>query len=102
MATRPSSEVVAGELTRLTNRAAALAFACAFAIIVALVALPGAVRSGEPARRLAGVVATVVAIGVTAAAWRARAQLRNARAAPVPGAPLHGRGAEPRVGATHR
>lgn len=94
MATRQVSEVD-GELTRLANRAAALAFASAFAIIVGLVALPGAVRPGEPARRVAGFVATVVAIGVTAWAWRARAQLRSARATPAPDEPRHGRGAGP-------
>jgi hypothetical protein len=73
-----SSDPVA-EVTRLTNRAAALAFASAFAIVVALVALPSAVRGGDPARRVAASAALVMAFGVTTWAWRARAQLRAAR-----------------------
>lgn len=93
MATRQALELD-GELTRLANRAAALAFASAFAIIVGLVALPGAVRPGEPVRRVAALVASVVAIGVTAWTWKARVQLRNARAAAAPGEP-HGRGVGP-------
>lgn len=80
MANRPASDVVPGEVTRLTNRAAALAFAAAIAIIIALVSIPAAVRPGEPARRIAAAVATVVAAGVTVRAWRARAQLGDARA----------------------
>lgn len=84
----------------MTNRAAGLAFAAAFLIIVALVAVPGAIRNGDPARRVAAVVATVFALGLTASAWRARARLRNARAASAPGEPWHGRGAERRVGGT--
>lgn len=94
MATRQALEMD-DEPTRLANRAAALAFASAFAIIVGLVALPGAVRPGEPVRRVAALVASVVAIGVTAWAWKARVQLGNARAAPAPGDPRQGRGAGP-------
>lgn len=94
MATRQALEMD-GELTRLANRAAALAFASAFAVVVGLVALPGAVRPGEPVRRVAALVASVVAIGVTGWAWKARVQLRNARAASAPGEPRHGPGAGP-------
>lgn len=81
MANRPASDAVPGEVTRLTNRAAALAFAAAFAIILALVSIPAAVRPGEPARRVAALVATALAAGVTTWAWRARVQLRHARGA---------------------
>lgn len=67
------------EVTRLTNRAAVLAFASAFAIVVGLVALPSAVREGHPARRVAASAVLVMTAAVTIWAWRARVQLREAR-----------------------
>ncbi len=68
------------QVTRLTNRAAALAFAAAFAIVVALVALPGVLREGEPVRRLAALAAVILAVGMTTWARRVRAELHAARA----------------------
>jgi hypothetical protein len=80
MATRDLSRDPSAGVIRLANRAAVLAFASAFAIVGALVALPGVVQAGDPARRVAAAAALVGAIAVTAWAWRARAQLRAARA----------------------
>lgn len=67
-------------LARLSNRAATLAFASALAIFLALIALSGVLREGDPIRRLAAVAASILAVAVTAWARRGRAELRAARA----------------------
>jgi hypothetical protein len=80
MATRHVSKDPVSDMTRLTNRVAVLAFASAFTLIVAMVALPNVFSGeGEPGRRIAASAALIVAVVVTAVAWRARAQLRAAR-----------------------
>lgn len=70
-------------LTRLSNRAAMLAFAAAFAIVAALVALPTLLQEGELAPRGAALAAVILAVAMTAWAGRARAALRAALARPA-------------------
>jgi hypothetical protein len=80
MATRHLPSPRPSDVTRLANRAAALAFASAFAVVIGLMALRGAVQGAHPAHRAAAAAALVIAVAVTGWAWRARAQLREARA----------------------
>lgn len=80
MATRPASKEAVDLVTRLSNRAAALAFASAFTVIVALVSLPYLVRQdGAVGPRIAAAVALAATAAATGLAWRARARLRAAR-----------------------
>lgn len=78
MSMGPVSKDPVSQVIRLSNRAAALAFASAFTVIVALVSLPQLWRPGA-GPRAAAAAALTIAVVVTGWAWRARAQLRAAR-----------------------
>jgi len=82
MASRPASKDPTNLISELANRAAALAFASAFMVVVAMVSFPGLVRRDSAVGRRIGATATlIVAVVTTGFAWRARARLRAARQA---------------------